>query len=251
MQRTHRARAALAFLAAVTALAAILALSAAGSSAASTAAKPITLRVEGTTTTLLAATPVKLNSAAVAKDGKSADSCAGTSAAGALEVATHGDWQGTWSASYHSYFLTGIEGQSFPSTGAEYWAFWVNDVPSSAGICSYHPKPGDSILFFPDCYGKKCPKSAGVLGVKAAAVATVGRPYTVAVTAYSDAKGAPSQADGATIAGGGASGKTKASGIADLTFAQSGRFTLKVTKPNAVRTEVSVCVQTSTASTCG
>jgi hypothetical protein len=251
MQRTHRARSALAFLAATAALAATLALTAAGSSAASASAKPITVRVEGTTRTLLAATAVTLSAAAVVKDGKSADSCAGASAAGALEVATHGDWQGTWSASYHSYFLTGIEGQSFPSTGAVYWAFWVNDVPSSAGICTYHPKPGDSIVFFPDCYGKKCPKSAGVLGVKAAAVATVGRPYAVAVTAYSDAKGIPSQAAGATIAGGGASAKTKTSGIANLTFAHSGRFTLKVSKPNAVRTEISVCVQTPTAGTCG
>jgi len=251
MQRTHRARSALAFLVGTAALAATLALTAAGSSAASGSAKPITVRVEGTSRTLLASTAVQLSSAAVVKDGRSADSCAGTSAAGALEAATHGDWQGTWSASYHSYFLSGIDGESFPSTGAEYWAFWVNDVPSSAGICSYHPKPGDNILFFPDCFGKKCPKSAGVLGAKAAAVATVGRPYAVSVTAYSDAKGSPSHAADATVAGGGGSARTNASGLAHLTFAHSGRFTLEVSKPNAVRTELSVCVQTSTASTCG
>jgi hypothetical protein len=248
MQRTHRARPAFAVLAA---LGATLALSAVGSSAAASATKPITVRVEGTTRTLLPATAVTLSSAAVVKDGKSADSCAGTSAAGALEVATHGNWQGTWSASYKAYLVTGIEGQAFPSTGAEYWAFWVNDTPASVGVCGYHPKPGDRILFFPDCYGKKCPKSAGVLGVKAAAVATVGSPYAVAVTAYSEASGAPSKAAGATIAGGGASAKTAASGIAQLSFAHAGRFTLTVTKPNAVRAEASVCVQTATAKTCG
>ncbi|HEY1776216.1 MAG TPA: DUF4430 domain-containing protein [Solirubrobacteraceae bacterium] len=250
MQRTHRARSAPAFLAAAAALGATFALSA-GASSAAPSAKPITVRVEGTTKTLLASTAVALSSAAVVKDGKSADSCPGTTAAGALEVATHGNWRGTWSASYHSYFLTGIEGQSFPSTGATYWAFWVNDVPSSAGICSYHPKPGDSILFFPDCYGKKCPKSAGVLGVKAAATATVGQPFTLAVTAYGDAKGTPSDAAGANVAGGGASATTAASGAAKLTFAHSGHFTLKVSKPHAVRTEVSVCVQSAGASTCG
>jgi len=251
MHRTQRARPAFAVLAAVATLASALALTAAGSSAAATAAKPITVRVEGTTKTLLATTSVTLGSAAVVKDGKSSDSCGGTSAAGALQVATHGNWQGTWSASYDSYFLNAIEGLSFPSTGAEYWAFWVNDAPSSAGICAYHPKPGDSILFFPDCFGKKCPKSAGVLGVKAAAVATVGRPFAVAVTAYSDAKGLGSQASGATVAGGGTSAKTQTSGIAKLTFAHSGHFTLRVTKPNAVRTEVLVCVQSVAAGTCG
>ena len=83
------------------------------------------------------------------------------------------------------------------------------------GICGYDPKPGDSLLFFPDCYGKKCPKNAGVLGIKAAAVAVVGRPFAVSVTAYSDAKGTPSRAAGATVSGGGASAKTGAGGSGD------------------------------------
>jgi hypothetical protein len=251
MQRTHSARSALAFLAAGGALACAFALSSANTSAAATSASTITVRVEGTTKTLVPATAVTLGAANVVKDGKAADSCPGKSAAGALEVATHGDWGGTWSASYKAYFLTSIEGLTFASTGAEYWAFWVNDAPSAAGVCGYNPKPGDSLLFFPDCYGKKCPKSAGVLGVKAPAVATVGRPYTVSVTAYSDAKGTPSKASGAAVSAGGASAKTAASGTAKLSFAHAGHFTLTVTKPNAVRTEASVCVQAAGTKTCG
>jgi len=250
MQRILRARSALVLLALAATLTLALALTAADTRAAATSASAITVRVEGTTKTLLRTTAVTLGSGKVVKDGKPADSCAGHSAAGALELATRGDWSGTWSASYKAYFLTSIEGLSFPSTGAEFWAFWVNNAPSASGICGYDPKPGDSLLFFPDCYGKTCPKSAGVLGVKAPAVATVGSPYTVSVTAYSDAKGTPSKAAGATVSAGGAGAKTAASGKATLSFSHAGRFTLQVTKPNAVRTEASVCVQAAAAKTC-
>ena len=81
-------------------------------------------------------------------------------------------------------------------------------------------------------------------------MATVGRPYSVAVTAYSDAKGAASKAAGATVAGGGASAHTTAGGTATLKFAHAGHFTLQVTEPHAIRTETTVCVQTAAAKTC-
>ncbi|MGA2757235.1 MAG: hypothetical protein ABSF58_07775 [Solirubrobacteraceae bacterium] len=142
MQRTHSGRPALIRRLAATAvltglLVATLATALLTSRAsAGSAVAAVTVRVEGTKATLVPATRVVLPAAKVTKNGIAADSCAGASAAGALELATHGDWTGTWSASYKSYFLTGIEGLSFPSTGAQYWAFWVNDAPSAAGICS-------------------------------------------------------------------------------------------------------------------
>jgi hypothetical protein len=254
MQRTDSGRPALfrrlALTAALSVLLATMLAAALHTSRASAGSAAVTVRVEGTKATLLPATAATLSSAKVTKNGVAADSCAGTSAAGALQLATHGKWTGTWSASYKSYFLTGIEGLTFPSTGAEYWAFWVNDAPSAAGICSYDPKPGDSLLFFPDCYGKKCPKSAGVLGVKAASVAVVGRPLTVAVTAYSDAKGTPSKAVGATVSAAGVSAQTTAAGTASLTFAHAGELTLKVNAPHAIRAEASVCVEAPGATTC-
>ena len=254
MQRTHSGRPALirrpARAAALGSVLAATLATALLTSPASAGTAAVTVRVEGTKTTLLAATAVTLSTAAVTKNGVAADSCAGTSAAGALQVATHGDWAGTWSASYRAYFLTAIDGLNLPSSGAEYWAFWVNDAPASEGICSYHPKPGDSLLFFPDCYGKSCPKNAGVLGVKAPAVAVVGTPFKVAVTAYSDAKGTPSKAVGATVSGGGASATTGANGTASLTFTHAGAVTLRVSAPHAIRTEASVCVQTATTKGC-
>ncbi len=257
MQRTHSGRPALTCLAIAAVLsssllaAALAATLSSSSATAAPAAATVTVRVEGSKSTLLPATTVTLNARKVVNNGVAADSCSGLSAAGALELATRGDWRGAWSASYHAYFLSAIDGLAFPSSGAEYWAFWVNDAPAAAGICSYDPKPGDSLLFFPDCYGKGCPKSAGVLGVKAPAVAIAGRPFTVAVTAYSDAKGTPSKAVGATVSGGGAQARTGVGGTAELSIANAGRYTLKVDAPHAIRAETSVCVQAAAAKTCG
>jgi len=202
----------------------------------------VTVRIEGPHSTLLPATTVSLSAGTIAKDGIASDTCSSQSAAGALELATRGDWTGTWSATYSAYFLSAIDGVSFPGTGSQYWAFWVNGAPASQGICGIDPKPGDSILFFPDCYGKGCPKSAGVLGIKAPAIAVAGRPITVTVTAYSDASGAPSPARGVTVAGGGVRAKTAADGTAQITFAKPGRFTLHVSAPHAIRTEATVSV---------
>src|ERR1019366_7195504 len=247
MQRTHSGRSALIRLATAGTLTLLLgaALTAVQTtaSAAGAPSTAITVRVEGPKRRLVPATSVALSGLARVRDG--------LSAAGALELATRGDWSGTWSASFSAYFLTTIVSLAFPSTGGEYWAFWVNDAPASEGICSYDPKPGDSLLFFPDCFGKSCPKNAGVLGVKAPAIAIVGRPYTVLVAAYSDAKGTPSKAVGAMVSGGGAQAKTAANGAAKLSFRQAGRFTLKVGAPHALRTETRVCVETAAARTCG
>jgi hypothetical protein len=257
MLRTHSGRPALIRLATAVALASLLAaalataLSTSQATAASAVGATVTVRVEGSTSTLVPATNVTLNDHKVVKNGVAADSCAGRSAAGALELATHGAWDATWSASYHAYFLESIHGLAFPSSGAEYWAFWVNDSPASEGICAYDPKPGDSLLFFPDCYGKGCPKSVGVLGVKAPSVAVLGSPFSVSVTAYSDAKGTPSKAIGATVSGGGAQAKTAAGGTAELSFTHAGHFTLQVRAPHAIRTETSVCVETAASKMCG
>jgi hypothetical protein len=247
MHRIVSPRAALVLLSAATAVA----LSVVPSSPVASATAPVTVRIEGPTHTLLAATAVRLSAAAVVKNGVKADSCSGASAAGALQDATAGRWAGSWSASFKAYLVTGIESVAFPSSGGEFWAFWVNDKPSSLGICGYDPKPGDQLLFFPDCYGKKCPPNAGVLGVKAAASAVVGKPFTVTVTAYSDAKGAPSRKAGARVSGRGASATTAADGTASLTFAHTGRVTVRATAPHAIRTETSACVAAKAGGSCG
>jgi hypothetical protein len=257
MHRTHTGRparrrgiVATSVLLALSALA--LALASAGANGAQSAAGArVTVRVEGPHSTLLHTTTVRLGSAAVIKDGVAAERCSGSSAAGALELATHGRWSGTWSKSLKGYFVSAIDGVTFPSTGAEYWAFWVNDAPASQGICGLDPKTGASLLFFPDCYGKSCPKNNGVLGIAAPTVAHAGKPFTVTVTAYADSNGKPTPAAGAAVSGGGASATTGAGGTASLTLAHAGPVTLRVTAPHAVRTEATVCVESAAVTSCG
>ena len=246
MHRTHRGRTALAALG-LLAVAAIAATSAGAKAPASA----VTVRVEGSSSTLLLPTSITLKAGNVNSDGVAGHTCSGLTAAGALQLATHGNWKGTWSKSLHGYFISAVDGLALPATGAEYWAFWVNDAPASQGICGYKPKPGDAILFFPDCYGKKCPPNGGVLGVKAPSIVTAGRAASVTVTAYSDAAGKPSPKVGATVSGGGASAKTAAGGAATITFANPGRFWLRVSAPHTTRTETSICVRSATSNPCG
>jgi len=210
----------------------------------------VTVRVEGPHSTLVPPTLVVTVPGSVVKDGVAADSCSARSAAGALERATKGNWKGTWSKSLKGYFVDAIDGVA-PAGSADFWAFWIDDKPASAGICGVDPHPGQSILFFIDCYGKTCPKNAGVLGATAPAVVRPGRPFSVAVTAYADSNGKPSPEAGASISGGGANATTGAGGSARITLGHTGRVTLRISAPHAVRTEVSVCVARAGSTGCG
>src|SRR4051812_20070588 len=59
-------------------------------------AATVTFRVEGTNTTLVPRTSVTTQPGQIVKDGNSAHSCDAMHAIGALELATGGDWNGTW-----------------------------------------------------------------------------------------------------------------------------------------------------------
>src|SRR5205807_5915238 len=59
-------------------------------------AATVTVRVEGDTTTLVPLTSVTTGPGQIVKDGNQAHSCNAENAIGALELATGGDWNGTW-----------------------------------------------------------------------------------------------------------------------------------------------------------
>jgi hypothetical protein len=195
----------------------------------------VSVRVEGPYSTLVPPTIVTLHSGAVSNDGVAADSCSGLSALGALQDATKGDWKGSWSSSYSSYFITTIRGVDYPSSASYYWSFWVNNKPASDGACGVDPKPGSSILFFPQYDGSnKALASPSVLGVS-----------------YANSNGKRSLADGAHVSGGGHFATTAADGEATLSIGHSGTITIDVDKHDAIRTETTVCVHAPGANTCG
>src|SRR5579862_9957505 len=77
--------------------------------AGASGAPSVTVRIEGPGGTLVPATAVTLSAGRVVKDGIAADSCSGLSAAGALQLATHGRWTGVWSKSLKGYFVAAID----------------------------------------------------------------------------------------------------------------------------------------------
>jgi hypothetical protein len=216
----------------------------------------VTVRVEGSEHTLLAPTTVTTTAAPVDKDGNPADTCAGTSAVGALEAATSGSWGGAYFSGL-GYSVETILGEKhefeFGAPANFFWSFWLNNTPSTRGICEAELNPGDSVLFFPDCFSETgaCPPAPNPLGIVAPAVAEAGSPVTVSVTSYANASGAPSPAAGATVTAGAASATTDSSGHATLTLAETGNVMLGVSAPASVRSETTVCVHKGNDGNCG
>jgi hypothetical protein len=217
--------------------------SAAGSTAPTGPVSGVTVRVEGLTKTLLAPTTVTLQSGTVSKDGVAADSCDALSALGALQDATNGNWAGTWSGSYKSYFITSILGTNYPETSDYYWAFWLDNKPAASGACGVDPVKGSSVLFFPEYDGKsKSIVAPNVLGISAPASVLVGKPFTVVVTSYANTNGKATPAIGALVSAGSASATAGSGGKASLTLSKTGNVEIKVTAAHSLRDEATVCI---------
>ena len=240
----------------------LLAALAAGPALAAGTPATVTVRVLGPAPSYEALTPpttVTTTTAPVTKDG---GSCSGTSAAGALELATNGNWEGNWSSKYSDYEVISIDGKSFPfEEGAPanyYWSFWHDNQYAEVGVCEVTPETGDQILFVPSCYGSGCPggeEIPAILGIATPSTAEVGTPLAVTVSRY-NAKGEPSPMGGAMIGAGAVSAKTNAQGQAQLTFPAKGTYTLRATgaageEPEAIPGEAIVCVHSGDDGNCG
>jgi hypothetical protein len=214
----------------------------------------VTVRVEGLTETKLPATSVTTTATPVVKDGDAAHACPGTSAIGALDLATGGNWSGPWNEEFHQYEIFSIEGElhefDSASTANYFWSLWVNDQESTVGACEAELQSGARVLFFASCFGSTCPGEGLPLEIEAPATADVGEKVSVAVKRYS-ASGQGTPTEGATVAGAAQSATTNASGQASVSFAQAGEYTLRASAPESIRTEASVCVHNGNDGNCG
>ncbi len=241
---------------------ACLALFAFVSSAPAAGPATVTVRVEGLSSTLLPPTQVTTTTAPVVKDNNPADACPGTSAAGALELATGGNWGGTWfGGSVENgefkglgYAIESIEGEAhlFEEVPADYfWSFWLNHVEQEVGACAVEPESGSEVLFIPSCFGPACPPTPSPLGIEAPSSAALGEPVSVKVSRYSSS-GAATPVQGATIAyDGRMQAVTAADGRAQLSFAHAGEIEVSVSAAESVRTETTICVHNANDGTCG
>ncbi len=220
---------------------------------------PVTVRVEGANATLLPPTVVATTPGSYRLYFGGGNSCPGTSAAEALDLAALADgssWGGSFNAGFQDFLINSIGGELHPTgaTDGSYWSFWYDHAPAQLGVCGQALNSGDEILFFPDCFSP-CPPgfvSPYVLGMTAPAIVQQGSPVGVTVTSYANADGKPSAAAGATVSGGGASATTQAGGAATLTFPTAGTFTVRATAPNSIRSEPhTICVHNGNDGNCG
>jgi len=206
---------------------------------ASTRAPTVTVRIEGTSTTLLAATTVHTHAGSITRAGAAPGACSATSAVGALMAATRGRWAGTWSSSYKDYFITTILGVT-ASGKHYYWDLLVNNLAASTGACGVHLHNGDQLLF-----ADVSTKGANLpIAVRLISNPVVGQPFKVQVVSY-DKKGLAKPLAGARVTAGAVSTKplrhgvisarTGALGVATLTESRLGLIEIGATKHGYIR----------------
>jgi hypothetical protein len=191
----------------------------------------VTVRVEGLKRTLLAPSQVKTHTGSITRSGTPKGACPSTSAAGALDGATHHQWSGSYTKSY-GLEVVSVLGESHPFTPAkDYWEVFVNNVAAQSGVCTLSLHPGDQVLFaaVPDTGPTEYP-----VAVKLPGRAVAGHALTAKVTYY-DVKGKAKPLAGATVSGIGASAKTSKNGTVSLTPSKDGSFVVKASKGGYIR----------------
>lgn len=200
--------------------------------ALASASAGVSVRVEGQSRTLLPATRVHTHSGAITKGGAPAGACPASTAAGALDVATHHRWDG----SYGTYGLsvTSVLGEVHALASPRYWSIFVNDRYAPAGICGLKLHSGEQLLFaaVPD-KGIEYP-----IVLSAPARARAGRSFSVKASYYG-AKGAARSLAGVAVKGG---GRTNQQGVATVTAPKAGKLQLTGSRTGYIRAEATVTV---------
>jgi hypothetical protein len=225
---------------------AAVALAVAAWPTAAGAAPTVTVRVEGSSATLLPPTTVTLGLDDVTlADGST---CHGNTAAAALDKATAGNWD-------RMPFVSTILGESHNFVANDYWAEWVSNR-FGGGLCTDALNEGDELLMLADVADPDFRPTVFplVVGGVPATVAP-GAPFTVTVTQYRTTgtvgTSTPESAGGATVVGGGASATTDATGHATLVLAGAGPTTLRATLEGSRSAPIPVCVTTGADGACG
>jgi hypothetical protein len=223
---------------------------------AAAGAANVTVRVEGDAGTLVARTALTTTTNPVNKDGT--HSCTGTSAAGALEQATGGDWAGVWNDGFMSYSVDTIKAESHPFGSGEFWSIFLNNVPASAGICGLELQTGDQLLLAPEPETGTQLNPLVLQGVPAAAAP--GHAFTVKVTRVVTTFPPPNfdpttttePVAGAAVSGGGTGATTGSDGSAQVALTATGPAGLRATAPGEIRSATEpICVTTGSDGACG
>lgn len=196
-------------------VAAPTAVAAAAGTASSASGTTVSVRVEGVKRALLAPTTVHTHSGSITTGGAPTGTCPATDAAGALDVATHHRWNGTYSSGL-GIEVTQILGETDKySPHGHYWEIFVNHKAAAAGICGLTLHAGEQILF------AAVPATGTVypLALSGPSKVTAGKAFSLRVTAY-NAKGVAKPVAGVHVAG--ASHASNAHGLITVTESHRG-----------------------------
>lgn len=217
-------------------------------------AADVSVRVEGAADTLIPRTQVSTPAGAVSKDGT--NSCSPTSAAGALEAATRGDWAGTWSGPTLGYSVDRIRTEDYTFSAApagNYWSLWVNYRPAQTGVCGAELSAGDDVLFFPECYGGTCVDATPPLKLTVPRTARPGEAFkaTVSEVVASGTTATERPAAGASVSSGSTTFTTGADGSVQIPGG-SETATLRASQAGRIRSATeTVCVTSGVDGRCG
>jgi hypothetical protein len=190
----------------------------------------VSFRVEGASTTLLPAKSVTVpTSGSITKGGTPKGACPANTAAGAFNVATGGNWGGTYSSGLGTE-VTKILGESAIFSKGRYWEFFVNNHAASVGICDQKVKASDQLLFA-SVPGKGAAEFPIV--ISAPAKATTGGSFQVKASYYPTKSNTAKPLAGVSFTG--VTGTTNAQGIATVTASQAGKLSLVGSKPGEIR----------------
>ena len=198
--------------------------------AGSTGAAPsVSVRVEGLTRTLLPARTVRApSSGSITKGGTPSGSCSSSTAAGALDVATRHNWNGTYSSGL-GIDVSSILGQTLSYAHGYYWSIWVDNRYASAGVCGLKLHGGEQLLFAPyPAKGKVFP-----IVISAPKKATAGRSFRIRAYYFPGAGTQTKPIAGVSFAG--ERGKTNARGVATVTATRTGKLKLTGSRTGYIR----------------
>jgi Domain of unknown function (DUF4430) len=123
----------------------VMAVAASGAAFAAGTGPAVTVQIRSLSKPLPKPTTEHGQKGWITKGGTPKGKCAGDTAAGALNVATHGKWTGTYYSSVPGIFVDSILGVR--PKGSDYWNVYVNGKSSSKGICDIKLKSGEKLLF--------------------------------------------------------------------------------------------------------
>jgi hypothetical protein len=210
--------------------------------------------------TLLPQTQVTTSTASIPVGG---GSCSGTSAGGALYDAIQGNWEAkSVSAGIE---IDGVEALDFPALSENpgiYWAFWLNNAYAEHGACDEQIESNnEDIVFVAQCYavGADCSTATApdhflTSTAPSARVVNVGESVSMTIASLSTESGTnePSLPTGVLVSGASQSVVPGAGGVATVSFASAGTYTLQAQAPDSVPSDpFTVCVHNGNDGNCG